>query len=270
MSISGHGEGFSASARFHSRHVRDEAMRRMLFAVISAVLMPTFVGCCCTQTYYDPMACCGSCGGGCGGCGYGGYGCGNCGYPSCGSPCGGGCCDGGYGYGGYGNGCGGCGGGCGCCILTPICSLLHHIFCPSCWFGGGYGPYGGGYCGGPCYGGCGYGGGCGFNGCCEPGMVFNDGGCGGCGGCGYPSPCGSCCGGSPIMQGYQSGGCSSCGVQPGLTTPPTPVPTAPGPATPPPTTMYNPAPYSQTMPVVQGAGGPILDSRYQAVTPARY
>ena len=48
------------------------------------------------------------------------------------------------------------------------------------------------------------------------------------------------------------------------------VPTAPGPATPPPTTMYNPAPYSQTMPVVQGAGGPILDSRYQAVTPARY
>ena len=120
-----------------------------------------------------------------------------------------------------GYGCGGCGGGCGCCILTPICSLLHHIFCPSCWFGGcGCGPYGGGYCGGPCYGGCGYGGGCGFNGCCEPSMVFNDGGCGscgGCGGCGYPAPCGSCCGGSPIMQGYPTGGCSSCGVQQGPT-----------------------------------------------------
>ena len=83
---------------------------------------------------------------------------------------------------------------------------------------------GGGYCGGPCYGGCGYGGGCGFNGCCEPNMVFNDGCCGGCGGCGCPAPCGSCCGGSPIMQGYPTGGCSSCGVAPGPTAPPTPVP----------------------------------------------
>ena len=141
--------------------------------------------------------------------------------------------------------------------------------------------YGGGDCGGPCYGGCGYGGGCGFNGCCDPSMVFNDGAVAlrrlrrmwrrwRCGGCGYPAPCGSCCGGSPIMQGYPTGGCSSCGVQPGPTTPPVPVPAASGPATPQPTTMYNPAPYSQTMPVVQGAGGPILDSRYQAVTPARY